>query len=273
MKILLTGSHGFIGTHLRNELNARDHEVISWDKKIGRDIDSLSVGDFVEVDAVVHLAGYISVPESYKSPEEYFINNAYFTLRLIDRAVKAGVKKFIFSSSSSVYGDPLSPYGASKSAAEKALDCYRGQIELSILRFFNVYGPGQGEKYPNVITHFARALQNNEPLQIYGDGKQKRDFTYVKDICRVILNILDQEQPVDKPFDVCKGESISIIDLVGLMTKIWGKETKINFLPKRPEIKDSKGDPTIVKRYLANFTPLEEGLRGLYEAINNNNNN
>lgn len=271
MKILLTGSHGFIGSHFREY--ADDFEFSNWDHKIDKPISEIESYDFWGIDAVVHLAAYISVPHSYKNPLSYIHNNAYLTADLVNKAAKQGVKKFIFASSSSVYADPLSPYGASKLAAEKFLSVYKNDIDLVMLRFFNVYGEGQNREYSGVITQFMDALKKDLPLQIYGDGNQTRDFTYVRDIARILKNACETDSKYPEPLDIGKGESHSINQLAEYMGTIWGKTPKIEYLPERQEIKHSAAQKGGAKDLLINFTSLKEGLKDLYEAVNHNNNN
>lgn len=270
MKILLTGSDGFIGSHFKKAIQSNlDIELDCWDLKIGRDIADIRLEDLIGVDVIVHLASWISVPHSFESPVSYIENNTVNTMRLIKLAKIAGVKKFLFSSSSSVYADPLSPYGASKLSAEKCLDCYKNDLDIVILRFFNVYGEGQNREYSGVITKFFEGIKKEKQITIYGDGQQTRDFTYVGDVVNIIKNIILNDYKFSQPFDVAKGQSISISDLAKTIFQITGIDCKIRYEKARKEIRYSMGNPTEALKVIPNFTPIYLGLKKMYESISN----
>src|SRR3989344_2413978 len=129
MKILITGSKGFVGKHLAKKLKSH-HKVVSFDLKDGRDIfDEKLLDKYLnEVDVVIHLAAFVSGPESWNEPEKYLINNGIGTFKIIKASIKNKVKKIIIFSSAAVYGDPLTPYGASKIFAETISKSYKDQI-------------------------------------------------------------------------------------------------------------------------------------------------
>ena len=262
-KILLTGSHGFIGTHLRSVL--KDHEVDCYDLKIDKDLFSIEVEDLVGIDTIVHLAARISVPESWKAPHEYMVANTLSTIHLAELAVQAGVKKFIFASSSSVYGDPMSPYGSSKMLSELYL---RRKKELNsyILRFFNIYGKGQNREYSGVITLFLEALMNNQPIKVYGDGEQSRDFVYVEDLAQILKFFCETDRKLIGPIDIGKGVANSVNDLIALLFTITGKNVAIKYEPERQEIKNSLAMNLVLKSFMPDFsfTSLKDGLIKMY---------
>lgn len=263
MKILITGSHGFVGSNLVNALD--EHKLFLWDRKIGKSLKKISKRDLEDIDVVVHLAADISVPNSWQDPVGYFENNAQNTAKLSYLAYIGGVKKFIFASSSSVYADPLSPYGASKLAAEHILDSYKDRMKIHRLRFFNIYGPGQNREFPGVITKLIHASKNRQLFQINGDGEQTRDYTYVKDVVTVIKNLIENDYTLDDPIDIAPGEPVSLKELTKIIKNLSGY-LKITYLPEQKEIKHSKAKrppTTLIKK----FTPLEEGLKETYGRI------
>lgn len=261
-KILLTGSHGFIGTHLRSVL--QDHEVICYDLKIGKDLFFIQLKDLEGVDTIIHLAARISVPESWKAPHEYMLANTLSTIHLAELAVLAGVKKFVLASSSSVYGDPMSPYGSSKMLSELYLE-RKKELNSYLLRFFNVYGKGQNREYSGVITLFLEALINNTPLKVYGNGEQKRDFVFVEDLALILKFFCETDKRLLGAVDIGKGHSDSVNDLIALLFQITGKSVAIKHEPERQEIKDSLANTAGLKGILPDFkfTSLEEGLKKL----------
>lgn len=261
-KILLTGSHGFIGTHLRSVLT--DHEVDCWDLKIGKDLFAITDKDLQGVDVIIHLAARISVPESWQAPHEYMLANTLSTIHLAELAVKMQVKKFIFASSSSVYGNPMSPYGSSKMLSELYL---RRKPELNsyMLRFFNVYGTGQNREYSGVITKLLEAIMNNKPFTIYGDGEQSRDFVFVEDLVQILKLLVETEKRVYGGIDIGKGHSNTVNELVALLFEITGKTTAIKHEPERQEIKHSQAQTAGLREILPDVTfhSLKEGLQKL----------
>lgn len=220
MKILIVGGGGFIGSHLVQAcmLNCWDvyvldnfssgkhtsvHEkatVYCEDVRNLKQIKPL----FVDIDIVFHLAALPRIPISVKDPILTNDHNVNGTLNVLTAARDAGVKKFIFSSSSSVYGNqevfavheelepkPINPYGLQKLTGEKYCQLFFSLygLETVCLRYFNVYGPGQSDEsaYSNVISIFLKQLRSHVPLTIRGDGQQTRDFTYVEDVVQANL--------------------------------------------------------------------------------------
>jgi UDP-glucose 4-epimerase len=238
MKILITGGSGFIGTHLINRLLNDGHEIYNLDKipspalpdhrqKI-IDILDIDIKDsiFNDKDCIIHLAAMVSVPRSFDDPVNSFGNNTFLTIKILSAAKAHGIKKFIFSSSAAVYGskegtvaetdstEPNSPYGLDKLVSEKYIQmyCQLWGIDYLILRFFNVYGVGQNPQYAGVITAFNIAAQKKEPLIIYGDGEQTRDFISVQDICNHISKLIHKNIN-NEIFNLGTGQSISINSL------------------------------------------------------------
>ncbi len=234
------------------------------------------------VDVIVHQAAIPSVARSVERPLPTHEVNVTGTLTLFEVAREKGIRRVVFASSSSVYGDtptlpkredmtpsPLSPYAVSKLSAEQYARVFASlyPLEIVALRYFNVYGPRQdpASEYAAVIPRFiTRVLQGMPPI-IYGDGTQTRDFTYVEDVVEANWRALRTELP--EPFvvmNVCGGRQISILDLARTLLKIGGREDlePIFHDPRPGDIKHSLGDPARAREILGMeaFLPLEEGL-------------
>ena len=238
MKVLVTGGAGFIGSNLVNKLVELDYQVEVIDNnlidagKINKkanyheydlsDVNNLNQVSRIlnSVDSVLHLAAKARVQPSIDDPIGYELNNTLSTVNILKACVDSDVRRFVYSSSSSVYGDndnmplkenfkpnPLSPYGAQKYYGEILCNTFAEvyDIETVSLRYFNVYGEGQniGGAYSLVIGIFFDQMFNGKPLTIRGDGNQKRDFTYVGDV--VNANIL-----ASKSHMVGSGEVLNI---------------------------------------------------------------
>ena len=239
MKYIVTGGAGFIGSNLVDKLVSQNHEVMVFDNLSSGFISNLNDKcTFINLDisdvqnsqemiyhmknanAVFHLASMPRVQPSIKNPIKFEKNNSLGTVNLLNCAVKSNVKRFIYSASSSAYGNtdkipmkegdpvnPISPYAMQKYYGEVICRTFNKVygIETVSLRYFNVYGERQSldGAYALVIGAFAKMKKNNKPLTIRGDGNQERDFTYVQDI--VTANILASTSP-----NVGKGEVINI---------------------------------------------------------------
>lgn len=266
-KILLTGSHGFIGTYLRKALNLKEKDC--WDEKqsMNRTIFAIEPEDLKGYDTIVHLAALISGDESWDIPNEYLFTNAMGTFHIVKNAIEAGVKKIIFTSSAAIYGNPLTPYGASKKSAEAILECYQDDIGISVLRFFNVYGKGQNPQYAGVITKLIKASKEDKPFFLYGDGENTRDYIHVDDVVEIIKNSL--ERPAfPLPIDIGTGIGTSVNNLINIISKIAGKRLIVRQGIERKEIKQSIAANQFAQELLDRpFIKLEDGLRKLYEDL------
>jgi nucleoside-diphosphate-sugar epimerase len=198
------------------------------------------------VDSVVHLAGEPGVPSSWGAGfATYVERNIVATQRLLEAATAAGVRRFVYASSSSVYGPearplvesatprPLSPYGASKLAGEVLVGAYAQERGLSTvsLRFFSVYGPRQR---PDMATHrFIEALLDGLPLQVHGDGHQARDFTFVEDIVAAICASVTADVPTGAVLNVARGEPVELRELIAILADELDVEPRIEQRPHR----------------------------------------
>jgi len=275
MKILLTGGAGFIGSHLADALLKDDHEVIIVDsfndyyspllKRANLDeIKDDSRLEVVEADirdrprmeklfssqrfnSVIHLAARAGVRPSLADPTLYQDVNVGGTLTLLDLARQAKVKRFIFASSSSVYGDcprlplqereefllPVSPYGLTKLMGEHLCRVFNRQYGLSVaaLRFFTVYGPRQ--RPDMAINLFSRLISRGKEIPVFGDGTSQRDYTFIDDIVSGIKQALDVRLDYEV-FNLGGGHSISLADLIELLGEKLGKRPILKWLPFQP---------------------------------------
>jgi UDP-glucose 4-epimerase len=231
---------------------------------------------------VVHFAALTSVTFSVANPDLTFDVNTFGTLNLLRACVDQAVGKFVFISSCAVYGDtkflpvdesfkanPISPYAESKFLAEGHCLRFNQQKILGsvVLRFFNVYGPRQGlNDYSGVITLFIDRARRKEPLVVYGDGSQTRDFVSVHDIVEAILAAMRSADAQGQVFNIGSGKPTSINELAKTVLELAGFDLAIRYeKPRVGDIKDSYGDTSKAKKVLG-YTPrvgLRERLKGL----------
>jgi UDP-glucose 4-epimerase len=224
------------------------------------------------------------VPRSIAAPEATHEVNATGTLRVLIAARDAGVKKLMFASSSSVYGDtpalpksedmpphPLSPYAVSKLAAEAYCSVFTGVYGLPTvaLRYFNVYGPRQNpdSEYAAVIPKFIRAAQRGEPLTIYGDGQQTRDFAYVADVGEA--NVYAATHGFTGVYNVGRGDNITISELARIVCEAAGSKSEIDHQsPRSGDIYASQADPSrLASEGYSLATTLKQGIRRTVAAF------
>jgi UDP-glucose 4-epimerase len=271
MKILITGSRGFVGTHLVKRLQKK-HEIVSYDLKDGEDVaDKIKLSKKMKgCDVAIHLAALVSVSESWEKPYDYLHNNGIGTFNLINEAINAGVKRVIYFSSAAVYGNPLTPYAASKLWGENICEVYKNTTEILTLRPFNIYGPGQNLSYGYVIHNFIEGIKKEGKITIYGNGYQTRDFISIDDVCDVVEKMLTQKIP-NEPVDLGTGIETKIIDLAGMVGKILNKDFEVKYLKKRNEPYDSVADTnklSLLGFEVSNFKKLEIGLKNLISNEN-----
>ena len=296
---LVTGGCGFIGVNLIPRLIEQGARVrVLDDLSLGRREDveplgvDLHVGDVRDatavvkackgVDAVVHLAAHTRVVESLSDPELNFEINAAGTLNVLQACRAAGIPKMIFASTGgAILGDqeppvhegmvprPISPYGASKLAGEAYCSAYTGAygMKTAALRFSNVYGPYSYHK-GSVVAQFFRNLLRGEPIVIYGDGEQTRDFLYVADLVEAIL-LADKIEPAGEVFQIASGRETSIRSLLDAMKAMLPERTfDVRFEAARPgEILRNYASIEKACRILG-FDPktqLNEGLRNTWQ--------
>lgn len=291
---------GFIGSHLterlleENEVTVIDNEATGKLENIkhlldhknltlikGSIVDLNLTEIFQEKDYVFHLAAIPSVPRSVKDPHSSNEANVTGTLNVLIAAKDAGIKKVIFSSSSSVYGDtptlpkiedmpvnPQSPYAITKATGEMYCRVFQELYGLPTvcLRYFNVFGPRQdpNSQYAAVIPKFITAIMNDESPVIYGDGEQSRDFTFVQNV--VDANILSCESDATGIFNIACGRRITVNELVDYINKILEKEIKSVHIDPRPgDIKHSLAD--ISRARVFGYDPEENFRKELDEVV------
>ncbi|MBK3494476.1 GDP-mannose 4,6-dehydratase [Viridibacillus sp. YIM B01967] len=297
-KAIVTGGAGFIGSHLVDELLSKGTEVFVIDNFSSGNSSNLNpnaklfnidIGDFqiksliqeLKPDALFHLAAQADVGRSVGNPSEDERVNINGTINLLQGCVEASVPKFIFSSTSAVYGNiqrdiitekesttPSSFYGLSKLAAEYYIRLFYELFGLryTILRYANVYGPRQLPKGDGgVVSVFLDRIKRAELIKVHGDGEQTRDFIYVKDV--VSANIASLHKADGKTLHISTGESISINNLLKLIEGIHRLPIKKENAPSRTgDIRHSCLSNQLAKEYLQwqPDVPLLEGLRHAY---------
>ena len=305
-KVLVTGGAGFIGSHVVEILIAKGYQVSVLDNlttgSVGNLSDNLPSGKLrivrgdirdavavrqalVDADAVIHLAALIDTGYSVEKPAIVNHVNVGGTVTLLKESVDLKVRRFIFASSTAVYGDsdklplqeesekkPISPYAVSKLAGEEYCKMYSRTfgLETVSLRFFNVYGLRQvNNGYAGVITKFIERVSHGQPPLIYGDGEQTRDFVHVTDVARACVLALEKEGLSQCSINVGTGKPTRITDLASLIINIFsasGLEPQYT-PPKVGDIKENFADLTNASRMLG-FAPrvsLREGLEELAE--------
>ena len=278
--ILITGSSGQLGSYLRDFYT----DSIGLDKKGSKYTDIVGdIRDFgsvkgYDVDTIIHCAAEISVVESVEKPDYYIDVNLMGTVELLEYARKNDVDKFVFISSAAVYGvpkylpvdekhptEPLSPYGVSKLMAEKAVQMY-GElygIQTRIIRPFNIFSPRQDPEnaYSGVISIFVKRAKSGQPLIIYGDGKQTRDFISAEDVVRCIDAV--SEKGKRDVYNCGTGTLTTVNALAETIIRLSGSDSElIHQEPRAGEIRDSYANVDKVRSL--GFEPaasLEEYLK------------
>lgn len=286
MRVVVTGGSGFIGTHVVEALAARgdtpvvldlvdfgdpDVERVTGDMRDPANVDAVLTPG---TDAVIHLAAATSVLQSMQDPHGVFTNNVVATELLLERSRQIGIGSFVLASTNAVCGDvgdrtidesipvrPLTPYGATKAAAESLLSGYAGSYELTAvaLRFTNVYGRGMHVK-DSIVARLMRAASSGDTIQVYGSGQQSRDYLYVTDAVAALL--LGLELPTSEVLTIGAGRSVSVNALIELTRTAVGAPIPVEHIDAK------KGEmPAVVvdtaRARAAGWAPryaLEEGL-------------
>lgn len=305
-RFLITGAAGFIGSNLVEAIlnlgyNVRGLDNFSTGKKenIAPFMDNPNF-EFIEgdirdldtclqvcegIDYVLHQAAWGSVPRSIEMPLLYEEINIKGTLNMLEAARRSGVKKFVYASSSSVYGDEpnlpkkegkegnlLSPYALTKKVNEEYGKLYTKLYGLDTygLRYFNVFGRRQDPNgaYAAVIPKFIKQLLNNERPTIYGDGKQSRDFTYIENVIEANLKACKApSEAAGQAFNIACGGRVFLLDLYHQLCQLLEKDLEPVFGPERPgDIKHSNADISKAKELLG-YSPDWSFERGIKEAI------
>jgi nucleoside-diphosphate-sugar epimerase len=307
LNALVTGGAGFIGSHLAEALCRRGDQVVVLDDLSSGTLDNLAwrapadelefvqgdAGDHVllkqllkNCDCVFHLAAMPSVQQSIIAPLESHRRNLEATLQLLVAARDAGVRRVVFASSSSVYGEAnaegkqeasspvlLSPYAVQKYAAEQYAQLFHRLYGLPVvtLRYFNVFGPRQDydSPYAGVVARFCKAILNSRPITIYGDGQQSRDFTYIDNV--ISANLLAAAAPEEKIagriFDCATGNSVSVLELAGALAELTGSFiAPCSEASRIGDIRDSRADISVIERELG-YRVLVNWKEGLQRTL------
>ena len=304
-RVLVTGGGGFIGSNLVRALIERGDEV--------RVLDNFSTGNRANLEGldievvegelrsyervhnavrgteiVFHLGALGSVPRSVQDPLTSSAVNVEGTLNVLLAARDEGVRRVVYSSSSSVYGprrelpvtedmppDPISPYGVAKLAAERYCVSFSRvyeSFESVVVRYFNVFGPRQSpfSQYAAVIPLFVTAIDAGEPITIYGDGEQRRDFTYVANVVDGTIRAAEAAGANGRIFNVAASAPVTVNTVAAAIGEVLGKPVEKTFAPPRVgDIRDSWADVTAAREVLG-WEPavgLEDGLRKTVEAL------
>lgn len=290
MKVLVTGGAGFIGTNLVKALINAGHEPRILDdfstglasnvSGLGIEVHrgSLDERELVEkcargVDAIAHLGARGSVPRSLKNPLATHSVNATGTLHVMEAARSVGAH-VIFSSSSSVYGRneelpkdekmwtlPLTPYAASKLAGEGYVEAYQSSygVPVSAFRFFNVFGPWQrpDHDYAAVIPKWIWKAMNNESIEVFGDGTQSRDFTYVGTVVNVLLDAIENKKTWNGPVNLAFGNRITLHETLEILKKQFNA-LDVKFVEQRKgDVLHSQSNPEKLRQLFPGVTPVD----------------
>ncbi|MEJ7569034.1 MAG: SDR family oxidoreductase [Gaiellaceae bacterium] len=298
-KVLVTGGAGFIGSHLvrgllergdavrvldnfstgnRDNLEGIDVEVVEGELRSYERVHNAMRG----IEVVFHLGAMGSVPRSVQDPLTSSAVNVEGTLNVLLAARDEGARRVVFSSSTSVYGstrelpttestppDPISPYGVAKLAAERYCVSFSRvyeSLESVVLRYFNVYGPRQSpfSQYAAVVPLFVTAIAAGEPITIFGDGEQSRDFTYVGNVVDATVRAADAPDASGRMFNIASAAPASVNRVAELIGQILEQPVERHHLPPRTgDIRDSWADISAAREVLG-WEPqvsLEEGLR------------
>lgn len=310
MTILVTGGAGFIGSHLCEHFLANNHRVICLDNfddfynpaikeqnvaaalknpnytLVRGDIrDTTVLSDIFEknaVDCVVHLAAKAGVRPSIEQPVNYVDVNVNGTITLLEAMRQNGVKRFVFGSSSSIYGNqtktpfsetddvsrPISPYAATKHSGELLAYTYHHLFGMNVacLRFFTVYGPRQR---PDLAIHkFTQLALADRPIPLYGEGGTRRDYTFVADIVQGISKLIDNQTWRYEIFNLGCGHPVSLLEMVQAVGQALGEPLKINYLDKQPgDVEQTHADISKAQAFFG-YQPtvqLQEGVRQFVE--------
>lgn len=255
MNILVTGGLGFIGLHLSKKLESLGHKVSIFDKSKGRNVLNIKQVDRAvkKADIVYHLAALTSVQDSLKQPQQYGMVNMVGTANVLYSCL-THEKKLIYTSTAAIYDKNSSFYAKTKYLAELLIRQYIDINPLVVLRLFNVYGQGMNKE-----TMIARFIHEN-PITIYGDGRQTRDFIHIDDVTDIMADVMHVSW---NGFigDVGTGKSYTVNDVVKMFDK------PIEYKKMRKEVKNSKANIKKLRRlYQQPFTPLEVGVAKLLEV-------
>ena len=291
-RVLITGGSGFIGRHAVAELARAGAQVRVVDLKAHPDPDvDITIGDIADpevlseafaggIDSVVHLAAVTSVLRSVENPAATFDTNVAGTHAVLEASRAAGVSSLVFASTNAVTGPmqapaivetatlrPLTPYGATKAAGEMLMSAYTASygVRCVALRLTNVYGPGMQAK-DSIVARLMRAIRLEREFEIYGDGRQVRDYVHVSDVIDAVkLGLVNEAW--HGPVVIGSGKSLSVLEVVDTVRSVTGAPLEVRHGPARPgEMPAVIVDPS--RALSAGWSPrydFETGVRGVWE--------
>jgi len=309
-RFLVTGGAGFIGSHLVDRLLAEDPArvvvVDNFDEFYDPQIKRLNISDHVKrqayrlvmadirdygalkrifaehhFDAIIHLAAKAGVRPSVSEPRVYTEVNVNGTMNLLELAERNGVRKFVFGSSSSVYGPeaippfredaplaPISPYASTKASGELLAHAYSQLYGMQVicLRFFTVYGARQR---PDLAIHkFARLIASRSPIMVYGDGSAERDFTYIDDILQGVMAAIEYEATPFEVINLGESQTVTVNRMIELLEEALGRKAIVERHPPQPgDLPLTHADITKARKLLSYrpTTPMETGIKKFAE--------
>ena len=303
MKILITGNAGFIGYAVSRELLMKNHYVVGLDNfstgKVENALDlqeefndhfeqydgsindkKLVIKIMKDCDRVIHLAAIPTIPKSVKDPKGTAIANIVGTINMLECASKSNIKKFVFASSSSIYGDsvgllsescfknPNNPYGIQKWSAEQFCKYYseKNGMNISILRYFNVYGERQYPSSGAVIPSFIYGILKSDSVTING-GLQTRSYIYVEDVAYATRLAVEENESIFSIMNIAGSKSYTVTEIFNLITQEIGKPSEIFYLPMAKTNRQNSMASIDRAKFIINFTPFMIMERGLQNTI------
>jgi UDP-glucose 4-epimerase len=304
MTVFITGGAGFIGSHLVEEMSKTKEKIIIFDDFSAgkhnlpflKDLSNVSIikGSITDYNSVkqsisqcseiVHLAAMNRAPLSIENPILANEVNVNGTLNILEAARKYDIQKIVFASSSSVYGrspkyprreidkpHPAHPYAVGKLASELYCDVYHHLygLQIAVLRYFAVYGPRQSStiRYAAVIPIFVNCIIQGNPLPIYGDGTQRRNFTFVEDTVKVTIAAINSDSATGKVINISSPIEVSLNQIIDILEQISGKKGKKMFKNwRKGDVKQAPPDLSLAEKVIGDMprTSIREGIEKTY---------
>lgn len=303
MAVLVTGGAGFLGSHIAEELINMQYDVVVLDDLSGGFLENVPGGaTFIKgnitdaeiikqvfqtyrIEYIFHLAAYAAENLSHFIRRFNYENNVVGSMNLINAAINHHVNCIVFTSSSAVYGNnqlpfheelppmPSDPYGVAKFAVEQDIKLANMMFNLPyiIFRPHNIYGERQniGDKYRNVVGIFMNQILRDKPMTIFGDGRQSRSFSYIKDVAPIIAKSIHHQDAYNQVLNIGADAVVTLNELAANIASIMGVTLRIEYLDARHEVKHVHAAHEKIKKIFGIFagTPLEEGLRKMYNWV------
>ena len=311
MNILITGGAGFIGSSLTEKLLKENNIIVidNFDDYYDPKLKEQNISNFIKnrnyklyrgsicnfellkeifsqnhIDAVIHLAACAGVRNSFINPLKYVKTNVEGTVNILENMKNYNVKKIVFASSSSVYGNccedkfnedlvlgkPISPYASTKLAGEQLLYTYSNAYDISAicLRLFTVYGPKQRPDL--AIRKFCELMKQDKPVCVYGDGTTIRDYTYIDDVVNAFCSAINYDKTKYEIINIGGNHPVTLNEMIKTLEKVTGKKAKIETMPLPiGDVNKTAADITKAQKLL-NYNPqtsIEDGIKKFYESM------